>query len=97
MVDHHSQPLNKRTRRRLRALQERDGLECYICNKVLQAVDTILVRPIPTPKDFPTIDHIIPRSKGGLRCSVDNQKIACSSCNGEKADAMPEERKQENA
>lgn len=89
------EPINNRTRRRLRALQERDGLECALCNNVLQHIDTIAVRPIPTPKDFPTIDHIVPRSKGGVRCSINNQQLACSSCNGDKADSMPEEYKEE--
>lgn len=37
-----------------------------------------------------TIDHIIPRSRGGLN-TLGNFCCACSSCNGSKADMTPEE------
>ena len=37
-----------------------------------------------------TIDHIVPKSRGG-RTSWTNCVAACASCNGKKANATPEE------
>ena len=34
-----------------------------------------------------TIDHIIPKSKGGLNC-MDNYQIMCSPCNNKKANHL---------
>lgn len=36
-----------------------------------------------------TIDHVIPKSKGGLDI-LENLVVACLSCNHEKADKIPE-------
>ena len=53
----------------------RDGYKCQYCNKS----DTAL-----------TIDHIIPKSKGGDD-SWENLITACISCNNKKGDRSPEE------
>lgn len=37
-----------------------------------------------------TIDHIYPKSRGGLN-TWDNMCVACSKCNGEKGDRTPQE------
>jgi len=48
----------------------RDGLNCYLCGKLLTIKTT-------------TIDHVIPLSKGGFHCP-NNAKIACLKCNQKK-------------
>ena len=48
----------------------RDGLNCYLCNKLLTYATA-------------TIDHVIPLSKGGFHCP-NNVKIACLKCNQKK-------------
>lgn len=42
--------------------------------------------------NFPTIDHLLPRSKGGGN-RLENLVLACSKCNSEKGDKLPEEYK----
>lgn len=37
-----------------------------------------------------TIDHILPLSKGGKKFDESNLIVACSACNGAKADILPE-------
>lgn len=49
---------------------ERDGLNCYLCRKLLTY-------------ETATIDHIIPMSKGGFH-SPTNVRIACAECNQDK-------------
>jgi 5-methylcytosine-specific restriction endonuclease McrA len=53
---------------------KRDGHRCQYCGSVLEL----------------TIDHILPRSRGGLP-SWDNLVTACKSCNSKKGDSTPEE------
>ncbi len=48
----------------------RDGLNCYLCGKLL------------TEKTA-TIDHVKPLSRGGFHCP-NNAKIACKPCNQKK-------------
>lgn len=48
----------------------RDGLNCYICGKLLTY-------------ETATIDHFIPLSKGGFHCPS-NARIACEKCNKSK-------------
>lgn len=38
-----------------------------------------------------TIDHIIPKSKGGIRNQLSNHQPMCEHCNREKADYLPGE------
>lgn len=61
-------------------LIERDGDECYLCKEMFRR---------DAPEDFSdyTIDHVIPRAKGGLD-HVDNYKLAHFPCNQEKDDRM---------
>lgn len=49
---------------------KRDGLNCYLCGKLLTYQTA-------------TIDHVIPLSRGGFHCP-NNAKIACKPCNNEK-------------
>lgn len=55
-----------------RALYRRDDFTCQYCHKVF-------------PEDELSVDHVIPRSKGG-RNSWDNCVTACLTCNNGKAD-----------
>lgn len=57
----------------------RDGLTCQYCG----------TRP---PRDELTIDHIRPRSRGGLS-TWENVALACARCNTRKGDRLPEEAK----
>lgn len=55
----------------------RDRNQCQYCGKVL-------------PKQELTIDHVIPRSRGG-KDSWDNLVLACLQCNLKKGNRTPEE------
>lgn len=55
-------------------LYKRDGYSCVYCDS----------------RDNLTLDHVIPRSKGG-RDSWHNLVTACQRCNTEKGDRTPEE------
>lgn len=63
-------------------LYERDNYTCWICNK---ACDTT-VDP-RTHGDSPTLDHVIPRSKGGSH-EHENLRTACRSCNSKRGDSL---------
>lgn len=53
----------------------RDGYACAYCGIKIKR---------------PTLDHIIPRSKGG-KTSFENVVTCCSSCNSKKSDRTPRE------
>lgn len=60
-----------------REIWRRDDYRCQYCGKkVIQ--------------DECTIDHVIPRSQGGLT-TWENCVLACYECNAQKADRLPEE------
>jgi 5-methylcytosine-specific restriction endonuclease McrA len=54
----------------LRAIYERDGGHCHICE-----------RPVPLERTH--FDHVIPLAKGGAH-SMENIRAACRSCNDRK-------------
>ncbi|ACV09799.1 HNH endonuclease [Jonesia denitrificans DSM 20603] len=63
-----------------KAIYERDGYVCWICNKLCDtSVDP------QTHNDAPTLDHIIPRSKGGTH-EESNLKTAHRICNSLRGD-----------
>jgi 5-methylcytosine-specific restriction endonuclease McrA len=55
----------------------RDGCQCQYCGKVFPASEL-------------TIDHILPRSRGG-RSTWENVVTACGKCNAQKGDSTPQE------
>ncbi|MBR3157271.1 HNH endonuclease [Candidatus Saccharibacteria bacterium] len=55
-----------------------NGRRCAICGKKIRNLDEL------------TVDHIVPKSKGG-RHTIDNCQLAHKSCNSLKNDKMPEE------
>lgn len=61
----------------LLALEERDNHTCYLCGKTCTKEDK---RWGTFGPDYPTIDHVIPLSKGGSH-TWDNVKVACGECN----------------
>ena len=58
-------------------LIERDGLTCYLCGKTCDTSDK---RWGSFGPDYPTIDHVVPLSKGGTH-TWDNVRVACGECN----------------
>lgn len=65
-------------------LIERDGPICYMCGKETTFSDRRWGNYGP---DYPTIDHIIPLSKGGGNI-WSNVKVCCGECNCKKGDRM---------
>ena len=59
--------------RRERAL----GSPCPYCNRIMEIGTGVGLSP--------TIDHIVPRAKGGTR-AANNSAIVCARCNGDKDD-----------
>lgn len=47
-------------------------------------------RGLPNNKKA-TLDHIIPKSKGGSEYSLSNLAVSCHKCNSKKKDLMPED------
>jgi HNH endonuclease len=68
----HERLVSRERRKMVATLLARDGRCCGICNKVLSRADI-------------TLDHIIPRSRGGSNAS-DNLRILCESCNNGRHD-----------
>ena len=60
-----------------RTLYKRDGMTCQYCGSK------------PGSEEL-TIDHVLPRSKGGAT-TWENCALACSTCNRRKADRTPKE------
>lgn len=76
---------HKQTQKTRRALAVRDGgLACHWCGQRLQDDLGGSNRP-----DFATIDHVVPRSRGGSS-DLSNLVLACPGCNSARGDSMPE-------
>lgn len=74
----------------LNAVEANGGhINCSYCNGELR-VTTGMERAAATA-DLATLDHYVPRSKGGDVYSPSNLKISCYRCNKLKSDLMPEE------
>ena len=74
------QPGNKSKRRQVIAsLLRRDGAQCRYCQKPF------------TELLFPTIEHLVPRSRGGSSSGKHNLALSCSPCNGAKGSMTDEE------
>lgn len=55
-------------------IADRDGWRCHLCGEPVSKNKT------PWARKGPTIDHIIPRSKGGSD-DIDNLRLAHRKCN----------------
>lgn len=61
----------------------RDDKRCQYCGRRCR---------VDVPQNHPaflTIDHVIPRSRGGHPTSEVNRVVACQPCNVDKGHAMP--------
>lgn len=67
----------------LPSLVEAHGRRCVYCGVVVQY--TRLRKGKRQPSNKATVDHVIPRSKGGT-WARENLVLACLKCNNEKAD-----------
>lgn len=70
----------------IQRLYERDNGRCYLCGRVCdwsacEDKDGAFI----AYDNYPSIDHVIPLSKGGLH-AWDNVKLACRGCNNRKSD-----------
>lgn len=79
-------------RRTVEKLAARDGWLCHYCERELVMTPKIPAgEPIPASVVFdpakPTIDHVVPQSKGG-RDGLYNLVLACRSCNSSKRDTL---------
>lgn len=62
------------------SILNRDGNKCWICNEELGEI-------VPNHDLAPSIDHIIPQSKGGSN-EIENLKLAHRKCNSERGNDM---------
>lgn len=65
-------------------LKERGELVCHYCGKGKLRVNTLDVDKVAT------LDHVMPKSKGGAEYSSSNLVVACNRCNQKKRDKLPE-------
>lgn len=69
-------------------IYKRDGRRCFYCGRSTLGIEEINKNTAGIPKNYPTLDHIIPRSRGG-RWVLWNLRIACKDCNVSKGSDMP--------
>lgn len=70
-------------------LVKRDNNICHICNGECNSNDHVVTRDghFIVGRDYPSVDHVIPRSKGGTHI-WGNVKLAHMKCNSEKSDKI---------
>lgn len=72
----------------LQRLYERDNGKCYLCGQICDWSDCERRDGAFIAYDnYPSIDHVIPLSKGGLH-AWDNVRLACRGCNTMKRDTI---------
>ena len=72
------QDQQRRKRWRERALKKNKRKRCPVCGL-----------PFNTRERRPTVDHVVPLSRGGADVAS-NWQLLCMACNQRKADSMPE-------
>jgi 5-methylcytosine-specific restriction endonuclease McrA len=73
--------LPKQLRRKVLA---RDSYKCYLCNRTVKRIHE---GGKQEDGSLATVDHVIPRSKGGTD-DLENLKTCCYNCNNRKADEL---------
>ena len=70
---------------KIKAIYERDSGTCYLCGCTCNFNDWKpgKIRKWSAGDTYPTIDHVIPISKGGTD-TLDNVRLACWKCNMSK-------------
>lgn len=70
-------------------IYQRDGQVCRYCGRRLADVAELpCLDGGPLPENYPTLDHVVPRSQGGGN-SIMNMVVACFTCNLAKGDKTP--------
>lgn len=77
---------------RLGQLIARDNNVCYLCNEDCDRDDYVTTSEghFIAGETYPSIDHVVPISKGGTH-TWDNVRLACFSCNAIKSDNLIKE------
>lgn len=70
-----------------KAMVERDGPNCRWCGRVTH--DPTIVGS--TAPDAQTLDHVVPRSRGGAKRDPGNGVIACYACNQDRGSLVVDE------
>lgn len=74
----------------LEKLYQRDGGICYLCGRVCDWNDRVVIDgTVICGDNYPSIEHVIPLSKNGKH-SWANVKLACRKCNNHKRDNIIE-------
>ncbi len=73
--------MNRKRRLRVRMFLNQDG-NCSLCG---EAMSLAVLHPLSD--DYPTLDHILPRSRGGTN-AVSNIALAHRRCNERRGNAL---------
>jgi 5-methylcytosine-specific restriction endonuclease McrA len=79
-------PRQKRVKMQLLASRD-GGWKCWYCGKSLTPIGDITLPVRGNDPNRPTLDHVIPTSKGGTN-DLWNLRLACSTCNNDKGDKL---------
>ena len=74
--------MGKRWRRISLAIHERDNWTCWLCREPVEPYAGQF-----SPR-MASVDHVIPRSKGGHPTDPANLRTACHQCNSAKSDKI---------
>lgn len=73
---------------RVGEIYTRDGRQCWWCGRTLLPIDRIPYLPLGrVPVDYPTLDHLTPKSFGG-RNMLSNLVVACQPCNNRRGNEL---------
>lgn len=73
---------------KLTQIYARDGRRCWWCGKLLIPINEIPKIVNQTlPADYPTIDHLVPRSHSGSN-RIENLVASCNECNGRRGNSI---------
>lgn len=76
------------TRHHLQLLYEQQRGHCAYCEQKVLSPEEAKTSG-PTEYRTPTVDHVIPRSRGGVN-NIANKVMACADCNTRKGNKLPD-------